>query len=142
MWLTSDLAGNIPRCWGPNSEFFCILMIISSCPSRSASETCQNSDFTLDEMVHAYLLFTLSARLFWATYLTREHFSLFFHNIFRIFKNIFRKKMWIVPSNFSSDIFTYNFHVFFCTCLTIYPYKGVTFMADRNAAKPGIVILR
>lgn len=30
---------------------------------------------------------------------------------------------------------TYNFHVFFCTCLTIYPYKGVTFTADRECSQ-------
>lgn len=69
------------------------------------------------------------------TCLAREHFSLLFHNIFRKFLNIFWKQMWIMPSNFSNDIYTYNFHVFFCTCLTINPYKGVTFRADRDCSQ-------
>lgn len=123
---------NIIRCWGPGSGFFCILMIFSSCPSRSASETCQNTEFALDKMVHACISHSPLDFSGPVTCLAREHFSLLYHNIFRKFLNIFRKQLWIMPSNFSSDIYTHNFHVFFCTCLTIYPYEGVTSTEGRE----------
>lgn len=95
-------------------------MIFSSYPSRSASETCQNTEFALDKMVHACISHSPLDFSGPVTCLAREHFSLLYHNIFRKFLNIFRKQLWIMPSNFSSDIYIHI--IFMCSFALVWLY--------------------
>lgn len=132
--LTSDLAGNTPRSWGPGIRFFCILTIISSCPLRSASESCQNSEFTLDKMVHACISHSVLDFSGPDTCLAREHFSLLFQNIFRKYINIFRKQMGIIPTNFSSDIYIQ----FSCLLLLLFDHVSSqgSYLYSRQGMQP------